>query len=102
MGETVLVITPYQIGTEPERQYAHTAFIDSLERGEVPFCPVMHYTTAGPRGTKALLDTTEVAMAWIPKVDKVVFYMDMGIDQEMDKLRQAAIETGKNTQARYL
>ena len=102
----VLVIVPYHPGVEEELKYAYSAFSQSLEQGEVPFVPVLHYTDGGLGGRTSEpvggLDPNRVSLDWISSVDEVVFYTNLGWTHAMEKVLQTTRDMGKEYTIRVL
>ena len=99
-----LIITPYS-GDENELRYAYAAFRHSLNKGELPFVPALHYTDGGIGGRLVEPigpDPHSVAKVWIKKKpDVVAFYMDLGLSHDMHEIMQLARQMKLKISKRY-
>lgn len=102
MSKTVLVIVPYR--TDIDFNYAYAAYGHSLDLGEVPFVPVLHYTDGGSAGRISIpsLDLKQASLDWLASgIENVVFYMDLGMTNDMKHIDEEAQVLNKKIEYRY-
>lgn len=98
----VLVETPF-IDTVRTLAYLRDAMKDCLKRRESPLS-----AQAGLRLIGALnevterIQTTEAAMLWSLRADRIVVYADLGITPEMASVIRLARTNGQSVDYRYL
>lgn len=101
----VILESPYAGDVERNVAYAREAMCDCLARGEAPFASHLLYTQPG------VLDDSEPAeralgiragLAWGPKADATVVYMDYGLTSGMRAGIERAEAQGRPIEYRFL
>jgi len=65
-------------------EYAKSALLDSIKRGETPFASHLLYTQVLDEDSDERYEGINLALNWLFKVDFVAVYCDRGITEGME------------------